>query len=112
LSPSTKIELQGPGGGGVPYGNFLAAVKKIYTDAWEVPEGVSDDAAATVSVTIARDGTVISARIIKSSDNSKVDQSVQTVLDRVKYAAPLPENAKEDQRTVNIVFDVKSKLIG
>lgn len=112
LSPSTSIELRGPGGGGVPYANFLAAVKQIYTDAWEVPDGVSEDAAATVSVTIARDGTVISSHIIRSSENSKVDQSVQAVLDRVKYAAPLPEDSKEDQRTVEIVFDVKSKLIG
>jgi TonB family protein len=112
LAPSTSIELQGPGGGGVPYGNFLAAVKKAYTDEWIVPDGVSSDAAATVSVTIARDGTVISARIVKSSENDTIDRSVQTVLDHVKFAAPLPEDSKEDQRTVNIVFDVKSKLIG
>lgn len=112
FSPSTSIELQGPGGGGIPYGNFLAAVKKVYSDAWTVPDGVTEDFAATISVTIARDGTVISARIIRTSGNSAVDQSVQSVLDRVKYAAPLPEGAKEDQRTVNIVFDVNSKLLG
>lgn len=112
FAPSTSIELQGPGGGGVPYGNFLEAVRKAYTDPWIVPPGVSQDAAATVSVTIARDGTVISARIIKSSGNDAVDGSVQSVLDRVKFAAPLPEGSKEDQRTVDIVFDVKSKLIG
>ncbi len=112
LSPSTKITMPGDGTGGVSYGNFLAAVKKVYTDAWDVPAGVSDDAAATISVTIARDGTVISARIVQSSGNGEVDKSVQSVLDRVKFVAPLPENAKEDQRTVEIVFDVKSKLIG
>jgi TonB family protein len=112
LSPSTAIVLQGPGGGGIPYGNFLSAVKKVYTDAWEVPDGVTDNAAATVSVTIARDGTVISARIIDRSGNGPIDKSVQSALDRVKFAAPLPDGAKEDQRTVNIVFDVKSKLLG
>jgi hypothetical protein len=31
------------------------------------------------------------------------------VLDRVKWAAPLPENAREDQRTVSIEFNVRAK---
>jgi colicin import membrane protein len=112
-SGSTEIELKGPGGGGVPYANFLQAVKSVYANAWIVPEGVTDESAtAAASVTIARDGTVISARIISSSGNTAVDRSVQTTLDRVKYAAPLPDDAKEDQRTVTINFNVKAKLLG
>jgi periplasmic protein TonB len=113
LSQSTTIEFQGRGGGGVPYANFLQAVKKIYTDAWLVPSGIDDDSAtATVSVTIARDGKVISANIIRSSGNAAVDQSVQATLDRVRYTPPLPDDAKENQRTVTINFNVKAKLLG
>jgi len=113
LSPSTSVELQGPGGGGVPYANWLQAVKSRYSNAWEVPAGVTDDSAtATVTVTIGRDGTVLSARIRNASGNALVDRSVQSVIDRIKFAAPLPEGAKEDQRTVTITFDVKAKLIG
>src|SRR5581483_7301841 len=33
LSPSTSVELQGPGGGGVPYANWLQAVKSRYSNA-------------------------------------------------------------------------------
>ena len=113
VSPSTSIELKGPGGGGVPYANFLQAVKKIYTDAWLVPDGVTDDSATTTaSITIARDGRVISASITRFSGNGAVDHSVRLTLDRVKYAAPLPDDASEDQRTVTINFNVKAKLLG
>lgn len=113
LSSSTTVEMPGPGGGGVPYANFLDAVKKIYTDAWLVPDGVTDDSAvATASVTIARDGTVLDARIIVPSGNAPADQSVEAVLQRVTRAVPLPEAAKEDKRTVRIKFSVKAKLLG
>jgi protein TonB len=110
VSEGTSIQLKGPGGGGVPYANFLQAVKSVYQRAWLVPESVTDEeATTTVSVTIARDGTVLNARITRSSGNSEVDHSVQRTLDRVKYAAPLPDSASEDQRTVSIGFNVKAR---
>jgi TonB family protein len=113
LSGSTSIELKGPGGGGLPYANWLQAVKSVYDRAWVLPEGVTDDSASTtVSVTIARDGRVISATIARFSGNATVDHSVQLTLDRVRFAAPLPDDAKEEQRTVTINFNVKAKLLG
>jgi TonB family protein len=107
---STSIEMPGPGGGGVPYANFLDAVKRIYSDAWIVPDGVTDDeATATVSVTIARDGTVTASRLVQGSGNALADQSVEMVLRRVRFAVPLPDGAKESERTVRIKFNVKAK---
>jgi len=109
-SSGTTIELKGPGGGGVPYANFLQAVKSVYQHAWIVPDGITDEnATVAVSVTIARDGTVVSSRITRSSGNPAVDQSVRVTLDRVKFAAPLPDDAKENQRTVGINFNVAAK---
>jgi TonB family protein len=110
LSSGTSIELKGPGGGGVPYANFLQAVQSVYDRAWVIPDGAADsEAVATTSVTIARDGTVLNARITRNSGNSEVDRSVQAALQRVKYAAPLPDAASEDQRTVSINFRAKPK---
>lgn len=110
LSSSTTIELKGPGGGGVPYANFLQAVKSRYTLAWTVPEGVTDEeATATATVLIARNGDVINFRITSYSRNSEVDRSVQATLERVKWAAPLPENTTENQREVTIRFNVKAR---
>ena len=111
VSGSTEIKLAGPGGGGIPYGNFLSAVKKVYWDAWSVPDSVPN-VTVKVTVTIARDGTVISSRIVDESGNTIVDGSVQSALDRVKFAAPLPEGAKEDERTVTINFNTETKLTG
>jgi TonB family protein len=112
LSSSTTVEMPGLGGGGPTYANFLQAVKSVYTHAWLVPDGVEDDeATATATVTIARDGTVISARILQLSGNALVDQSVDTVLRRVTVAAPLPDDSKEDQRTVTIKFNVKARRL-
>jgi TonB family protein len=110
VSGGTTIVLPGPGGGGVPYANFLDDVKKIYSDAWLVPDSVTDDeATTTASVTIARDGTVVSSRIIRPSGNALADASVDAALRRVTHAVPLPDGAKEDQRTVTIKFNVKAK---
>ena len=112
VSGGTTIELKGPRGGGVPYANFLQAVKSRYANAWVVPDGVTDDQATTVaSVTIARDGSVVSSHIVRRSGDAAVDQSVQATLDRVTYAAPLPDDAKENQRTVTINFNVRAKRL-
>ena len=75
-----------------------------------MPDGVTDDeATATASVTIARDGTVLNSKLIQRSGNALADQSVEMVLRRVTFAAPLPDGAKESQRTVTIKFSVKAK---
>ncbi len=106
----TSIKLLGPGGGGVPYANWLQSVKSAYESAWVVPDGVADDqSTAAVSVTIAKDGSVVRAYIQRRSGNTLVDHSVQATLDRVRFAAPLPEDAKENERTVTINFNVKAK---
>jgi TonB family protein len=110
ISKGAEPGLPGPGGGGVPYANFLQAVKTVYTRAWELPEGVTDDdATVETEIRIARDGDVISAKITRRSGNSAVDESVRATLQRVRYAAPLPKTAKEDERTVTISFNVRAK---
>jgi outer membrane biosynthesis protein TonB len=110
LSSGTTIELKGPGGGGVPYANFFQAVKSVYARAWVLPDGVTDDqATTTATVLIARDGTVVNARITNFSRNSEVDRSVQATLERVKWAAPLPDSEVKNQREVTINFNVKAK---
>lgn len=110
LSSSTTVEMPGPGGGGVTYASFRDGLKRIYSDAWIVPDGVTDDeATATASVTIARDGSVLNAHIVRRSGNPLADASVEAALRRVTKAVPLPDDAKEDQRTVTIKFNVKAK---
>jgi len=110
LSGGTTVELKGPGGGGLPYANWRAAIKSAYEKAWLLPDGVADEEATTAaSVTIARDGTVLSHEITHLSGDSVVDRSVQATLDRVLQVQPLPETSKDERRTVVINFSVKAK---
>jgi TonB family protein len=111
MSGSTKIELSGAGTTGVPYANWLSAVVSIYQHSWRMPDGVTQNfPPVRTSITIARDGSVISARMTGSSGIPEVDASIQETLDRVKLTAPLPEGAKENERTVIINFD-KDKTV-
>jgi colicin import membrane protein len=99
-----------PGTGSVSYANYASVVKSIYDRAWTPPSDMaSDDVTTKVSVTISRDGTVISSRIIDRSGDSRVDASVQRVLDRVDFVAPFPDGATEKERTFIINFNPQAK---
>ena len=112
FSGTTSLDTPGPGGGGPSYANYGQVVKTKYTMAWIEPQSVTDEeATATASITIARDGTVISARISKASGNAEIDASVLRTLQRVTFIAPFPEGAKDDQRIYNINFNLKAKRL-
>ncbi len=109
LSSSTTIEEVGHGGGAA-YANYAQIVKSIYEQAWIPPDDAANDEAITkVTVTIASDGQVLSANIVRQSGDSKVDSSVRRTLARVTFIAPFPEGAKEKERTYTINFNLKAK---
>jgi TonB family protein len=107
-SSATTVEL--PGTSSVSYANYASVVKSVYERAWMPPDdAASDDANIKVSVTISRDGSVISARILNRSGDAPVDASVQRTLDRVTFVAPFPDGAKEKEKTFIINFNLKAK---
>jgi TonB family protein len=107
-SSATTVEM--PGNGSVSYANYASVVKSIYDRAWTPPTDMtSDDVTTKVTVTIGRDGRVISSRIIERSGESRVDASVQRVLDRVDFVAPFPDGATEKERTFTIYFNPQAK---
>ncbi len=110
FSKGTVVEINGPGG--LAYANYSQFVKTIYEDAWDPADDLmDDDSTAQVSVTIGKNGDVINARLVKRSGVAVLDKSVQRALDKVKFVAPFPEGAKEDQRTFNINFNLKAKRL-
>jgi TonB family protein len=107
---SSSTEIVMPGNSTASDARYAAAVKSKYEAAWTPPDDTSsDDANVKVSVTIGRDGTVTSARILDRSGDSKVDNSVQRTLDRVTFVAPFPDDWKENERTFIINFNLKAK---
>jgi TonB family protein len=106
----TVEEQAGPGGGGPLSMNYRDAVASIYTDAWSPPADLDDESATVVvSVTIDRDGNVMSGHIIKPSGNAAMDQSIQNTLDKVTFVKPFPAGTTEQQRTFTIKFNLQAK---
>ena len=108
LKPGTTIDM--PGDSTVSYANYASVVKSIYDRAWTLPDSVAnDDENVKVTVTIARDGTVISSRIIEKAGDAPVDRSVQLTLDRVTFIAPFPDGATDKERSYTINFNPQSQ---
>jgi TonB family protein len=108
LTSATTIDM--PGNSSVAYADYASVVKSVYEQAWQPPDdAANDEANVKVTVTIANDGTVISARVLTLSGDTGVDASVQRTLDRVTFIAPFPEGTTEKERTYSINFNLKAK---
>lgn len=108
FASGTVVEASGPGG--LAYANYAQFVREVYESEWVMPPDLLDeDATAKVTVTISRDGRVISSRIERRSGNSTLDKSVQRVLNTVKFVHKFPEDARDEQRTFTINFNLKAK---
>jgi TonB family protein len=107
LAPATQVNLSGDST--VAYANYASVVKSIYDAAWILPGSVNADENIKVSVTIARDGTVVSSHIVTPSGDEPADDSVQRALDRVQFVHAFPDDWTEGQRTFVIMFNPQVK---
>jgi TonB family protein len=111
FAPGTVVDMPG-NSSGAAYASYRDAIATIYYEAWTPPGNADNDEANTkVSVTIANDGTVISARIVTPSGDTHVDASIQRTLERVTFIAPFPAGAPEKERTYIINFNLKAKRL-
>jgi len=109
-SSTTIVMPSMPSGGGPSYANYAQAVKSIYEKNWSPPDETSrDDALVKVQIVIAKDGTILSSRIIGRSGEPGVDASVEATLRRVTKVPAFPEGAKESKRTYTIGFNLRAK---
>jgi TonB family protein len=111
VSGSTSIELPGPGG--QAYVGYAIFLKKLYEEAWIPPTAARDnEPIVSVEIVVAKDGRVLSSRILKASGNSNLDRSVESTLKRVKEVHPLPEGSTDEKRTFKLNFNLTTKLQG
>jgi TonB family protein len=109
-SPVQVQDLRGPGGGGIPYAGFNDALVSAYMRAWLIPGDAADETSkVVVTITLSRDGRVMSSRIQSRSGNSALDSSVQRALDKVTFVAPFPDSEKSAQKTFWLEFDPRAK---
>lgn len=107
LSSATQVGM--PGTSSVSYANYKDALATIYYNAWATPDNASSDTAnIKVKITIAADGTVISAEIMTPSGDAAADNSVRQALDRVSSVPPLPDQSKTQEEFI-INFNLKTK---
>ena len=111
LSSGTTIEPLGPGG--EAFANYGQAIKSIYERNWIKPAQIEEIEIVKTTVVVARNGKVISAKIIRRSRNPPVDRSVQQVLEAVTALPPFPEGSTDQTRTFDIDFELKpNRLTG
>ena len=104
---TTKTTIGVPGPGGEAFANYSQVIISIYKQAWIKPIGIEKTATVKATVTIARDGRVLSARITKLSGNRTVDDSVEQVLQRVKETRSVSRKAPtDDTRTFDLSFEL------
>jgi protein TonB len=110
LTSGTTIDM--PGNSSVASANYDAVVESFYKHAWMPPDGMANDnALVKFTVSIASDGTVISARITEPSGDANVDSAVQRMLGRVTFIAPFPDGATEKQRSYPINFKATRRTL-
>ena len=97
----------------VPQGRYAAAnyeslIRRKYVDATIHPGTISGEAVVKVQLVIARNGNVLSARIIGASGLASWDRAVQKALDRVKRIAPFPAGMSGAKKTFSLNFNSRS----
>jgi len=106
LSSSTKVDM--PGTASASYASYASVVKSVYEQALRpnLPDQVASNNEDTkVSITVANDGTVVSAHIVSPSGDSAWDAAVQRTLDQVSMIAPFPEGTTDKERHYTLTFN-------
>jgi TonB family protein len=105
-APGVRINLDGNGGTAKVL--YQALVRDAYSRAWSAPalDSQSMSPVSGVKVTIARDGTILSAKLIKPSGNSVMDASVERALRSVTRIEPFEADSADTERTFTINFNL------
>jgi TonB family protein len=103
------FDLPGQGGGSA-FVDYRSALFSAYYNAWACPQEVDNELATVeVKIVVARNGSVISAEVVRKSSESALNKSVQRALEAVTKLPPFPEGSSDAQRSFRIRFNVKAK---
>jgi TolA protein len=106
------VVIRTPGAADGPGGDqYALLVRETYDRAWVDPSELADSGAEVeVEVTIARNGEIVSAKVVSRSGIGALDASVQKALDRVKrIPQPMPPSMTERQKTYVISFNLRDR---
>lgn len=107
---SSPVKIQVQGGSSVSFMSYGQHVISVYERNWHVPGDLAGlNHSVAVTVTIARDGRVRSARIVGRSGVGAVDRSVQETIEVVRRFEPFPAGSTEDEKTFTVDFNLQAK---
>ena len=104
---SAKIKVQVSGSNRAAFATYAQHVVAVYRRAWQplIPKNLARTRIAEVSVTIDRNGRVLSARIIRRTGDAALDKSVQRALDKVRSVGKsFPSSSRDTKRTFTLDF--------
>jgi TonB family protein len=97
-------------GGGEAFAGYRDVVFSAYYHAWITPDNAASRTdTADAKVTIARDGSIMSAELVRPSDDKALDKSVERALREVTKLPPFPASTRDTQRTYVIRFSLEAK---
>jgi len=111
--PGPPVRITTPGGAsaGAAGDQYALLVRETYDKAWVDPSEVADSGAEVeVHVTIARNGEILSAKVVSRSGIGALDVSVQKALDRVRRIPQgMPPSMPDKQKTYVISFNLRDR---
>jgi len=103
------VDVEGIGGGEA-FAAYRDVVASAYYRAWITPDNsTSRTSVPEAKVTIARDGSIISAELVRPSDDKALDRSVERALREVTKLPPFPASTRDTERTYVIRFSLEAK---
>lgn len=106
FSSQVKVRTSGGGRATMDYGSYVMG---IYDRAWREPRDLSSRLTASVTVTISRSGSVISATISRGSGVSRMDSSIRSVLNSIRKFKAFPTGMNDSKKTFTIDFSIREK---
>lgn len=111
LSAPVKVQVDADSGpNALAFQDYGQNMVRLYEQMWITPPNLSEaTAVVSVTVTVGRDGQVLSWRLHRPTGNAAIDKSVRETLEKVRQFEPFPASFRESQRTFNIDFNLKAK---
>ncbi len=103
-SPGVSVSIgSGAGGDGPLNANWRTAVQRIYENYFTPPDS-KRNLRTQVTVTVQRDGKVVSDEITKPSGDREYDRAVREALRQVRKLPKFPDDSSDFTRTITINF--------
>ncbi len=90
---------------GDEFAHYLAGVRTVLYNAWRQPQGLAGTPVTQAQIRVQRDGLITQRKIIVSSGNKAMDESVMRALESVTRLSRLPPECGE-REDITIAFEL------